>query len=122
MNACSSGADAIGVALSWLRSGLCDIAVGGGADELNPVPLCGFGVLGILSDSICAPFDRDRKGLNLGEGAGVLVLEAEEICRERGHVPSLYLSGYGSAADAYHLTAPRPDGSGLESSAAKGDG
>jgi 3-oxoacyl-(acyl-carrier-protein) synthase len=114
VNACSSGADAIGVALSWLRSGLCDIAIAGGADELSRVPLCGFGVLGILSDSICAPFDRDRRGLNLGEGAGVLVLEAEEICRERGHAPSLYLAGYGSAADAYHLTAPRPDGSGLE--------
>jgi 3-oxoacyl-(acyl-carrier-protein) synthase len=114
VNACSSGADAIGVALSWLRSGLCDIAVAGGADELNRVPLCGFGVLGILSESICAPFDRDRKGLNLGEGAGVLVLEAEGICRERGNIPLLYLSGYGSAADAYHLTAPRPDGSGLE--------
>jgi 3-oxoacyl-(acyl-carrier-protein) synthase len=114
VNACSSGADAIGVALSWLRSGLCDIAVAGGAAELNRVPLCGFGVLGILSDSICAPFDRDRKGLNLGEGAGALVLEAEEICRKRGHVPRLHLSGYGSAADAYHLTAPRPDGSGLE--------
>jgi len=114
VNACSSGADALGVALSWLRSGICDIAVAGGADELNRVPLCGFGVLGILSDSTCAPFDRDRKGLNLGEGAGVLVLEAEDTCRERGRVPLLYLSGYGSAADAYHLTAPRPDGSGLE--------
>ena len=114
VNACSSGADAIGVALSWLRSGVCDIAIAGGADELSQVPLCGFGALGILSDSICAPFDRDRKGLNLGEGAGVLVLESEEVCRERGKAPLLYLSGYGSAADAYHLTAPRPDGSGLE--------
>lgn len=114
VNACSAGADAIGVALSWLRNGACEIALAGGADELNQVPLCGFGVLGILSDSICAPFDRDRKGLNLGEGAGVLVLEREEICRERGKEPALYLSGYGSAADAYHLIAPRPDGSGLE--------
>jgi 3-oxoacyl-(acyl-carrier-protein) synthase len=114
VNACSSGTDAIGVALSWLRSGVCDIALAGGADELNRVPLCGFGVLGILSDSICAPFDRDRKGLNLGEGAGVLVLESAETCRKRRGVPLLELSGYGSAADAYHLTAPRPDGTGLE--------
>jgi 3-oxoacyl-[acyl-carrier-protein] synthase II len=114
VNACSSGADAIGVALSWLRSGVCEIAIAGGADELNQVPLCGFGALGILSDSICAPFDRDRKGLNLGEGAGVLVLESEEVCQERGREPLLHLLGYGSAADAYHLTAPRPDGSGLE--------
>ena len=114
VNACSSGADAIGVALSWLRDGVCDIAIAGGADELNIVPLCGFGALGILSDSICAPFDRDRKGLNLGEGAGVLVLESEEIARKRGRQSLLRLAGYGSAADAFHLTAPIPDGSGLE--------
>jgi len=113
VNACSSGADAIGVALSWLRNRVCDIAVAGGADELHQVPLCGFGALGILSDSICAPFDRDRKGLNLGEGAGVLVLESEEVSRERGKESLLHLLGYGSSADAYHLTAPRPDGSGL---------
>lgn len=116
VNACSSGADAIGVALSWLRAGLCDVAIAGGADELNPVPLSGFGVLGILSDSICTPFDRERKGLNLGEGAGVLVLESEEIAEKRGKRAELYLAGYGAAADAYHLTAPRPDGSGLEAS------
>ena len=116
VNACSSGTDAIGVAQSWLRNGICDIALAGGADELNIVPLCGFGVLGILSDSICRPFDRDRKGLNLGEGDGVLVLESEEVSRRRGVEPRLFLSGYGSAADAHHLTAPRPDGSGLEAS------
>jgi 3-oxoacyl-(acyl-carrier-protein) synthase len=116
VNACSSGADAIGVALSWLRNGVCDVAVAGGADELSRVPLCGFGALGILSDSICAPFDRDRKGLNLGEGAGILVLESERACLARGVEAVVRVSGYGSAADAYHLTAPRPDGSGLEAS------
>jgi len=116
VNACSSGADAIGVAMSWLRHGVCDIVFAGGADELNLVPLCGFGALGILSDLLCAPFDRDRKGLNLGEGAGVLVLESEEVALKRDKEPMLYLSGYGSAADAYHLTAPRPDGTGLEAS------
>jgi 3-oxoacyl-(acyl-carrier-protein) synthase len=119
VNACSSGADAIGVALSWLRSGACDIAIAGGADELNQVPLCGFGALGILSDSICAPFDRDRTGLNLGEGAGVLVLESEKVFRDRSEKPLLYLTGYGSAADAYHLTAPHPGGSGLEAALLK---
>ncbi len=116
VNACSSGADAIGVALSWLRNGVCDVAIAGGADELSRVPLCGFGALGILSDSICAPFDRDRKGLNLGEGAGILVLESERACLARGVEAVVRVSGYGSAADAYHLTAPRPDGSGLEAS------
>jgi 3-oxoacyl-(acyl-carrier-protein) synthase len=114
VNACSSGTDAIGVALSWLKNGLCDIAIAGGADELNRIPLCGFGSLGIVSRELCAPFDRDRKGLNLGEGAGVVILETKESAERRGRSSGLFLSGYGSASDSYHLTAPRPDGSGLE--------
>lgn len=114
VNACSSGTDAIGTALSWLNNGLCDIVIAGGADELNRVPLCGFGSLGIVSHDLCAPFDRDRKGLNLGEGAGVLVLETRASAQKRGAISDLHLFGYGSASDAYHLTAPRPDGAGLE--------
>jgi 3-oxoacyl-(acyl-carrier-protein) synthase len=114
VNACSSGADAIGVALCWLRGGLCDIALAGGADEMNLVPLCGFGSLGIVSPELCAPFDRDRKGLSLGEGAGVLVLETAGSAKGRGRDSVLGLLGYGSSADAYHLTAPRPDGAGLK--------
>jgi len=114
VNACSSGTDAIGVGLSWLRSDLCDIVICGGADELNRIPLAGFGSLGVVSDSLCKPFDKERSGLNLGEGAGVIVIEKEEICRRRGKKTQIFLRGYGLAADAYHLTAPRPDGSGLE--------
>ncbi|MFZ3138100.1 MAG: beta-ketoacyl-[acyl-carrier-protein] synthase family protein [Thermodesulfovibrionales bacterium] len=119
VNACSSGSDAIGVALSWLKNGLCDIAIAGGADEFNRIPYCGFGSLGIVSRDLCAPFDRERTGLNLGEGAGVMVLETEESAQQRGKVSDLYLTGYGSASDAYHLTAPRPDGSGLRASISK---
>jgi len=119
VNACSSGTDAIGIALSWLRSGFCDIAITGGADEINRVPLSGFGSLGILSSSFCAPFDKNRSGLNLGEGAGILIIEREDSYIKRCGKPSLYLSGYGSFADAYHLTAPRPDGTGLESAIRK---
>ncbi|MFH0985023.1 MAG: beta-ketoacyl-[acyl-carrier-protein] synthase family protein [Candidatus Omnitrophota bacterium] len=114
VNACTSGADAIGVALSWLRAGLCDVAIAGGADELNRVPLCGFGSLGILSDSLCAPFDKDRSGLNLGEGVGILVLETGKSAHARRKKVSLWLCGYGSANDAHHLTAPAPQGEGLE--------
>lgn len=114
-NACSSGADAIGMALSWLRNDICDIVVAGGSDEINLVPMCGFGALKILSQSPCRPFDRDRAGLNLGEGAGILILETEDSSLRRGMQPSLYLAGYGSASDAYHLTAPHPNGVGLES-------
>jgi 3-oxoacyl-[acyl-carrier-protein] synthase II len=113
VNACSSGADAIGAAVGWLRAGSCDIAVAGGADELNRVPLAGFNALGVASSESCKPFDRDRTGLNLGEGAGVLVLETEESARARGAESSLLLAGYGSAVDAHHLTAPHPEGRGL---------
>ncbi|MBI5205321.1 MAG: beta-ketoacyl-[acyl-carrier-protein] synthase family protein [Nitrospirae bacterium] len=116
VNACSSGTDAIGVALSWLNNGLCDIAIAGGADELNRIPLCGFGSLGIVSRDLCAPFDRDRKGLNLGEGAGVLVLETKHSAQKRGKASGLYLLGYGSSSDAYHLTSPHPEGVGLAAS------
>ncbi len=116
VNACSSGTDAIGVALSWIRTGLCDIAIAGGADELSRIPYCGFGSLGIVSRNLCAPFDRDRKGLNLGEGAGVLILEREAVARGRGASLELVAAGFGASADAYHLTAPHPEGIGLESS------
>ena len=67
-----------------------------------------------MSDKACMPFDRDRKGLNLGEGAGVLILEKEEIFSNRDIAPKLFVSGYGSASDAYHLTAPHPEGKGLK--------
>lgn len=113
-NACSSGTDAIGTALSWLRNDYCDMALAGGADELNRIPLAGFSSLGVVSDDLCAPFDRNRRGLNLGEGAGILVLEKESLARKRGLKPDLFLGGYGLSADAYHLTAPHPDGLGLE--------
>lgn len=113
-NACSSGTDALGVAFSWLKAGWCDVVVAGGADELNRIPLCGFHALGVMSPVLCSPFDRDRQGLNLGEGAGILVLETPESARRRGVNPDLAVLGFGSAADAHHLTAPRPDGSGLE--------
>ena len=116
VNACSSGTDAIGIAFSWLKNNLCDIAVAGGADELSLIPLCGFNSLGIVNASLCSPFDRDRRGLNLGEGAGVLVLETEASAKLRGVSSGLRVLGYGASADAYHLTAPRPDGAGLEAS------
>lgn len=114
VNACSSGTDALGVALDWIASGQCDLVIAGGADEINHVPYCGFGALGVTSSFPCRPFDKDRDGLNLGEGAGILVLETERSARRRLPRSDLRLCGYGAAADAYHLTAPRPDGSGLE--------
>ena len=114
VNACTSGADAIGMAMSWIKAGLCEIAIAGGSDEINQVPFSGFHSLGILSDSLCAPFDRNRNGLNLGEGAAVLILENETSLRQRGQRARAIIRGYGSSNDAHHLTAPDPDGQGLE--------
>jgi 3-oxoacyl-[acyl-carrier-protein] synthase II len=114
VNACSSGTDAIGLGASWIRSGLCDVVIAGGADELCRVTYDGFISLMITDESPCRPFDVDRKGLNLGEGAAMLVLESEAFCRKRNQVPHTMLLSYGSACDAYHLIAPAPDGRGLK--------
>ncbi len=113
-NACASATDAIGMATEAVRQGCCDIAIAGGADELSPVSLCGFHALGIVSPVPCRPFDRDRAGLNLGEGAGIVVLEPAAAAARRGRDPALFVAGYGCAGDGYHMTAPHPDGLGLE--------
>lgn len=119
VNACSSGTDAVGLAGSWIRAGLCDIALAGGADELGRITYIGFISLMITDGSPCKPFDLGRKGLNLGEGAAVMVLESEEVRKKRKQRARSFLLGYGSACDAYHLTAPRPDGAGLKSAIAE---
>ena len=114
VNACSSGTDAIGLGALWIRSGICDAVITGGADELCRVTYNGFISLMIADDSICRPFDAHRRGLNLGEGAAVLVLESEELCRTRKQRARARALSYGSSCDAFHLTAPAPDGSGLK--------
>jgi 3-oxoacyl-(acyl-carrier-protein) synthase len=113
VNACSSGTDAIGIAAGWIQAGLCDVVVTGGADELCRVTYNGFASLKIMDATACRPFDQNRQGLNLGEGAGFMVLEAASL-RDHGNLSLLgYVLGYGSACDAHHLTAPHPEGKGL---------
>jgi 3-oxoacyl-[acyl-carrier-protein] synthase II len=114
VNACASGTDAIGIGASWLRSGICDMVITGGADELCRVTYNGFISLMVSDSSPCRPFDRDRRGLNLGEGAAVLILEPEEVMRARDKAPKAFVMGYGTACDGYHITAPAPDGRGLK--------
>lgn len=113
-NACASGTDAIGLAKGWIASGTCDLAVAGGADELSRIAYNGFAGLQLSDAEQCRPFDRHRKGLNLGEGAGLLVLEEEGQALERGITPLGWMRGYGSASDAWHPTAPHPEGRGLK--------
>ena len=113
VNACSSGTDAIGLGASWISSGKCDVVIAGGSDELCRVTYNGFISLMITDTSPCKPFDPDRKGLNLGEGAAMLVLESGDSCRSRNQPCRANVLSYGLACDAYHLTAPAPDGRGL---------
>ncbi len=121
VNACSSGTDAIGLGALWIQSGLCDLVLAGGADELCHVTYNGFISLMITDDSPCKPFDLDRKGLNLGEGAAVLVLESEKSRQTRQKQARAFVLGYGASCDAYHLTAPHPQGRGLRQAIRGGD-
>ena len=114
VNACSSGSDALGLGASWIRSGICDVVIAGGADEMYQITYTGFKSLLINDDSPCKPFDANRKGLNLGEGAAIFILVSEEILRETKIDPKGYILGYGSATDAFHHTNTRPDGKGLK--------
>ncbi len=114
VNACSSGTDSVGIGASWIQAGLCDMVIAGGADELCHVTYNGFISLMITDDVPCKPFDRERKGLNLGEGAAMLILESESSWRKRQGSPMARFLGYASSADAHHLTAPHPEGAGLK--------
>jgi 3-oxoacyl-[acyl-carrier-protein] synthase II len=113
-NACSSGAVAIGSAAGWIRAGLCDVVIAGGADMLCNVVNAGFLSLLITDLNPCRPFDRNRKGLNLGEGAGVVILESKQSILNRSDKIQSWLCGYGNSTDAYHISAPEPTGRGLK--------
>lgn len=114
-NACASGTDAIGIARNWLDQGTCDIAIAGGADALSRIAYYGFASLMLLSQFPCSPFDRDRTGLNLGEGAALLIMEHQENADKRNVPAQGWVRGYGAASDCYHPTAPHPEGRGLQS-------
>ena len=112
-NACAAGSDAIGIAAGWIETGVCDAVFAGGTDEITPRVYFGFKSLFINDEHPCRPFDRDRRGLNLGEGAGVFLLASAKFCRAHAITPLGYILGYGAAADADHFTQPRTDGKGL---------
>lgn len=119
VSACASGAHAIGEALRLLRAGDADVILAGGAEAtITPMALAGFGNMRALStrnddpQRASRPFDQDRDGFVLGEGAGVVILETEEHARRRGAPLLCELTGYGASGDAYHMTAPCGDGNG----------
>lgn len=110
--ACSSSANALMLGARLIQSGRLDIVVAGGVDALTRFTLNGFNSLMILSPEECKPFDANRKGLNLGEGAGFLVLASEAVIKSEGLKSNCVISGYGNASDAFHQTASSPDGRG----------
>lgn len=108
--ACSSSAKTFAAAHRYISTGFCDAAVVGGVDTLCATTLMGFDSLGLVSPSPCTPWGLGRRGINIGEGAGFVLLEAAP--RRETHTAML---GYGESADAYHISAPHPDGAGAAS-------
>jgi 3-oxoacyl-[acyl-carrier-protein] synthase II len=109
--ACSSSANAMGYAFDAIAAGLADVVVTGGSDVLARLTYGGFNSLRSVDPDPCRPFDRERKGLSIGEAAGILVFEEEERARRRGAPVVAEFRGYGVTSDAYHMTAPDPSGS-----------
>ena len=110
--ACSSAANAIMLGCRMIKHGQLDRVVVGGVDALSKFTFNGFNTLMILDREWCKPFDENRKGLNLGEGAAFLVIEGEEALNKRQGKPLTEIIGYANANDAYHQTASSPEGYG----------
>uniref|UniRef100_UPI00402ABB13 beta-ketoacyl-ACP synthase n=1 Tax=Succinivibrio sp. TaxID=2053619 RepID=UPI00402ABB13 len=102
--ACSSSARALICGKRMLESGLVDAVIAGGADTLCKVPINGFNSMGVLSQERCLPFNKNRSGINIGEGGGLMILSKEK--------DSLELLGVGESSDAYHVSSPDPSGAG----------
>ena len=105
--ACSSSANAIMLGSRLIKSGRLKRVIVGGTDSLAKYTVNGFNSLMILTDKPCRPFDKDREGLNLGEGAGYLILEAEDVCQNKEKYAEVL--GYGNANDAHHPSATSPE-------------
>ena len=110
--ACSSSVNSIILGARLIAQGMLDVAIAGGTDALTKFTLNGFHSLMILDKQPCRPFDANRNGLNLGEGAGFLVLVSNRVLQEEKINSICHISGYGNANDAYHQTASSPDGRG----------
>ena len=114
VTACASGTDAIGLAKNWIETDLCDVVLCGGTDEITESPYDGFIRLLVSTPQRCRPFCKTRQGINIGEGAGALLL-VNQPTAQRFKLPCQgYVLGYGNACDGFHPTAPDPQGAGLQ--------
>jgi len=111
--ACASGAASIALAADLVREGVVPLALAGGVDALTRICFMGFNALKLLDPDPCRPFDRDRKGMSIGEAAAFVVLEDFERCRARGAREVAKLLGAGVSTDAHHVTSPHPEGEGM---------
>jgi 3-oxoacyl-[acyl-carrier-protein] synthase II len=109
--ACASGTHAIALAAEWVRGGRAQVVLAGGTDLLCRFVVAGFNALRATAE-VARPFDRDRRGLVLGEGAAIVVVEDEEAARRRGAPVRAHILGAGAAGDAVHMTAPDREGAG----------
>ena len=110
--ACSSSANSIFLGARMIRQNVLDVVVAGGTDALTRFTLNGFNTLMILDQEYCQPFDEDRRGLNLGEGAAYVVLVSDKVAATLNSAPVCTLSGWANANDAHHQTASSPEGKG----------
>ncbi len=110
--ACSSSANSIMFGAQLIKAGFTDRVIAGGTDSVTKFTLNGFNTLMILDKNGCRPFDENRAGLTLGEGAAFVVLESEEVVNKQNKKVLAELTGYGNANDAYHQTASSPEGTG----------
>lgn len=111
--ACSSGAAALAMAADLIETGAAPCAVAGGVEAITRICYMGFNALKLLDPVPCRPFDRDRRGMSIGEGAAFLVLESHPHARARGARIYAELAGHAMTTDAYHVTAPHPEGVGM---------
>jgi 3-oxoacyl-[acyl-carrier-protein] synthase II len=110
--ACAAGNGALAYASDAIRSGAADVVLAGGADVFSRITYTGFSRLGAIAPERCQPFDRRRKGMIPGEGAGMLLLESHEHALARGAHVYAEVAGYGLSCDAYHMTSGHPAGDG----------
>lgn len=110
--ACAAGNYAIGFAADQIRAGRADVAITGASEIIEKLQFAGFVRLGAVAPERCQPFDKNRRGLLVGEGAGILVIESEEHAMKRGATILAEVGGYGLACDAHHITRPHPEGEG----------
>ena len=109
-NACSAGNWAIGYASDLIKSGTVDVMLAGASDSMSRIAFIGFSRSFAMAPEICQPFDKNRKGLIVSEGAAFLILESFEHARRRRAEIYAEVAGYGVACDAYHITGPHPEG------------